>query len=151
MFYLPQTDSFDWLDERIYVCIWHFLFPWLRPSNWIAAVSYLVDGRLYFSSFWMLFNHCWMNACVSTTLPLAAFYFLLFMCMCIYVPLSRSASSNWLDGRQCVCVWVRAFPLPRPHPFSRCIDVCVYPFFWLFSLTSLMNVLPVCVASNSLD
>ena len=29
--YLPHTASFDWLDERIYVCIWPFLFPWLRP------------------------------------------------------------------------------------------------------------------------
>ena len=82
-------------------------------------------------------NSVWMRE--ENILPLASF-FLLFICMCISLPLSRPASSNWLDGRQCVCVWVRAFPLPRPHPFSRCIDVCVYPFFWLFSLTSLMNV-----------
>ena len=59
------------------------------------------------------------------------------MCICIYVPLSKPASSNWLDGRQCVCV---PLSLPRPHPFSRCIDVYVYPFLRLFSLTSLMNV-----------
>ena len=131
MFNLPQTASFDWLDERI--CVFMALpFPLAASSNWVAAVSYLLDGRLYFTSY---FYHCWMNACVSTTIPLAA-CFLLFMCMCIYVPLSRPASSNWLDGRQCVC----AFPLPRPHPFSRCINVCVYPFLWLFSLTSLMNV-----------
>ncbi len=60
------------------------------------------------------------------------FLFFLFMCLmpCL-LPLT-----GWLVANVCMC----AFPLPRPHPFSRCINVCVYPFLWLFSLTSLMNV-----------